>query len=520
MKKYTRKLAVYTLLIFLFASTIMLVSADSPPNGGTSLEYSTFIGTTSWDGAEAITVDSSGRAYILAQTESTDGFPDTPKTAVEQSSVHEVDMTLTRLNPAGTAIEYVIYFNPNVVVENEDYGYDIAVDSSGAAYIVGQANKPDLCSFMGVVPGYDPTFNGGVDVFVMKVKPDGSGLDYCTYIGGSDWETAYALELDQNNNVYLSGFTWSTDFPATSGAYDETINGSRDIFAARLSASGTNLDYATYLGGTGQESATAMAIDSQNNVYVTGWTNSPDLHIVGPVVDSTFNGPFDAFLFKLNSDGSNVFFHTYLGGAGEDRGRDVLVTSQGNIIVIGDTRADDITTTPGAFDTTFGGGTCSFEDCADVFVMQLNPSGTAVQFGTYIGGDGEDLATAAHFHTNGSIYITGETSSATDFPTTPTGYDETINGESDGFLVLLNSTGSAVNYGSYVGASKVDRVTDLWTDGLSTVYLTGLTLSSNFPTIPSSYDTNHNGDYDIFVSKLLLPGEPGDMRAFIPALFQ
>ncbi len=496
----------------------MLVSAESPPTSGSSLEYSTFIGTSSWDGAEAIAVDSNGRAYIVAQTESTDGFPDSDKTAVGSAAAHEVNTTITRLSPDGTAVEYVLYFNPDPGnTENEDYGYDIAVDSAGAAYVVGQVDKPDFCSFMGAVPGYDTTYNGGVDAFVMKIKPDGSGLEYCTFIGGTDWETAYSLELDQNNNVYLAGFTWSADFPATTGAYDESINGSRDIFVARLSADGTNLDYATYMGGTGQETATALALDSQNNAYVTGWTNSDDLPTPVPVIDDTYDGPFDAFLFKLNSDGSNMLYNTYLGGTDEDRGRDVLVDSQGNITIVGDTRSDDLSTTPGAYDTTFGGGTCFFMNCADVFVIKLNPTATDLQYGTYIGGDSEDLSRAAAFHNNGGLFITGESISATGFPTTPSGYDPTVNGEGDGYLVLLNSAGSDISYGTYLGSTDVDRGTDLWTDGQATVYLTGLTLSTDFPTIPGSYGIQHNGDYDIFVSKLLLPEVP---IAFIPAVFR
>jgi hypothetical protein len=521
MMKNTPKLAIHALLLFLFASAIMLVSAESPPNLDPGLEYSTFIGTASWDGAEAIAVDSSGRAYIVAQTESTTGFPGSEKSAVNETA-HEVNMTVTRLNPAGTAIEYVIYFNPTVDVENEDYGFDIAVDNTGAAYIVGQADKPDLCSFMGVVPGYDPTYNGGVDAFVMKIKPDGSGLEYCTFIGGIDWETAYTLELDQNNNVYLAGFTWSTDFPATNGAYDESNNGSRDIFVARLSANGMNLDYATYMGGTGQETATALALDSQNNVYVTGWTNSADLPTPAPVIDDEYNGPFDAFLFKLTSDGSDMPYNTYLGGTDEDRGSDIVVDDQGNIFVLGNTRSDDLRTTPGAFDRIFGGGVCFFTNCSDAFIYKINPSATTLQYGTYIGGDSEDLGHAAFPHNNGGLFITGETISSAGFPTTQDAYDTTNDGEGDGYLALLNATGSAVSYATYLGSTDVDRAISLWTDGQSTVYLTGLTLSTDFPTISGSYDTLHNGDYDIFVSKLIIPAQPEPVveKSYFPAILK
>jgi hypothetical protein len=514
----TPKILLYGLLIAVFSSTIMLVSADSAGSQEPGLSYSTFVGTASWDGAEAITVDSSGRAYIVAQTESTTGFPGTSTNPL--GAAHEVNMAVFRLNPEGTDLEYAIYFNPSADVENEDYGYDIVVDSQGSAYVVGQADKPDLCSFMGVVPGYDPSYNGGVDAFVMKIKPDGSGLEYCTFIGGAEWETAYSLKLDQNNNAFLAGYTWSADFPVTSGAYDESINGARDIFVARLSADGTDLTYATFMGGSGQETATALALDSQNNAYVTGWTTSNDLPTPTSVIDNAFNGPFDGFLFKLNAAGSNLIYNTYIGGSDEDRGRDVILNDQGEIFVIGNTRSEDFTTTPGAFDNTFGGGSCFFMNCSDGFVLKLNNSATSEQFATYIGGDSEDLVYGISLAPNGSLFITGESISANDFPTTPDGYDPTSNGEGDGYLLHLNAAGTAVIYGTYLGSTDVDRGIDLWTDGESTVYLTGQTLSTDFPTIPGSYDTGHNGDYDIFVSKLILPPPPEVFQSFVSAVFR
>jgi hypothetical protein len=370
---------------------------------------------------------------------------------------------------------------------------------------------------MGTVPGYDTTYNGGNDAFVMKIKPDGSGLEYCTFLGGTDWETAYALELDAENNVYLAGYTWSADFPATPDAYDPSINGLRDVFVARLSADGTRLDYATYMGGTGQETATALALDSQNNAYITGWTTSDDLPIPVPVLDDEFNGPFDAFIFKLNNDGSDLLFNTYLGGTDEDRGQDIVLDDQGNIYVVGTTRSPDFPVTPGAMDNTFGGGICFFVNCADGFAVRMNSAATALGYSTFIGGDNEDMAYDTALHQDGGLFITGESISATGFPTTASGYDPTPNGEGDGYVIWLNSAGSSLNYGSYLGSTDVDRANSLWIDGQSTVYLAGLTLSTDFPTTPGSYDTQHNGDYDIFVSKLLLPEV---MHSFVPAVFR
>lgn len=518
MIKITSKLALFTLLFLMFAGAILLVSAESPANQSGGLAYSTFVGTSSWDGAEAITVDSSGRAYIVARTESINGFPGSFIAPSIPGEAHEVDLVVFRLNPAGTAIEYTLYFHPSPAVANEDHGYDIAVDSSGSAYIVGQADKANLCTFMGNVPGYDQTYNGGVDAFVMKIKPDGSGLVYCTFIGGSNRESAYTIELDQNNNAYVAGYTWSANFPVTGGAYDTSINGDRDVFVAKLNATGTSLAYATYLGGSGEESAVDLTLDSQNNAYVTGYTNSDNLPVPTAVIDNSYNGNIDAFLFKISSDGSTMPFNTYLGGPGEDQGTAVLLDNQNNIYLTGSTRSGFFPTTPGAFDRSWNGGVCNFVNCADAFAVKLNSTASSFHYSTYLGGFGEDLAYGLSLKQDGGLFITGESIATSGFPTTPSAYDSTNNGEGDAFLLSLNSAGSEVNYGTFLGASDVDQAYDLWSNGQSTVYLTGKTSSFDFPTTPGSFDTQSNGNYDIFVTKLLLPASLTMYRSYIPSV--
>jgi hypothetical protein len=517
MNKKTTKITFFLLLIAALTGSIMLVSAES--NGpGTELVYSTYVGTTSWEGAEAITVDNQGRAYVVAITEATGGFPG----ATSSESAHEVNTALFRLNPEGTAVEYVLYFNPDPdVTELEDYGYGIAVDNSGSAYIVGHGGKDNLCTFMGAVPGYDQTFNGGdYDAFVMKIKSDGSGLEYCTFIGGSEWDGAYDIALDQDNNAYVTGFTWSPNFPTTTGAYDETINGSRDIFVAQVSDDGTRLEYSTFMGGTGQESARAIALDNQNNAYVTGWTTSNDLPTPAPVFDDTLDGFFDSFVFKLNNDGSDLIFNSYLGGTDEERGYDIILDGQGNIFLTGETLSLDYPVTSGAMDTTFGGGDCSFQNCPDGYVARLNPTATILDFATYIGGDNRDITYGLSLHQDGGVFVVGESISENDFPTTPTSYDPTPNGEGDAFMLWIDSTGSTLNYGTYLGSTDIDVGTAFWTDGQNNIYLTGLTFSSDFPTTPGAYDTTINGDFDVFVSKLMLPVEVEELQSFIPAVFK
>ncbi|MFZ0547241.1 MAG: SBBP repeat-containing protein [Candidatus Promineifilaceae bacterium] len=503
-----------TLLLLSLSVSIMLVSAA--PNDGQEpgLLYSTFVGTSLWDEAEAITVDDNGRIYVVGESQSTTIFPEKDQSGM----AHEIDMFVFRLNPAGTAMDYVYYLNTSPdQQELEDMAFDVAVDSTGSAYVVGQTEKINFCDFLGNPPGYDTTHNGSVDAFAIKIKPDGSGLDYCTYLGGSEWDTAYSLQLDENNNVYIAGFTWSPEFPTTEGVYDDSINGLRDVFVAKLSADGTQLEYSTFMGGTGQETANAIALDNQNNAYVTGWTTSDDLPIPTTVLDDNFDGPFDSFVFKLSSDGSNLDFNTYLGGEDEDRGEDIIVDDQGKIYVVGETRSPDFPTTPGSMDTTFGGNTCFSMNCSDAFALRMNPTATSLEYATFIGGDSEDMGRAAFLQQDGSLFVTGDSISATGFPTSPFAYDSTPNGEGDGFALLLNETGSAFNYVTYLGSTDVDKSTDIWSDSQGTFYLTGQTLSTDFPTTSGSFDTQHNGDYDVFVSRLRMPEIT---KFYIPSIFR
>jgi hypothetical protein len=490
----------FLFFLFVISTFLLLTSTASGVGNGSGLVYSTFVGTEFWDGAEAVAVDSLGRAYIVARTESVFGFPGFDDSAVN----HEVDLAVFRVNAAGTGLDYVLYFNTTPETENEDHGYDIIVDNNGSAYVVGQADKANLCSFLGNVPGYDPTYNGGVDAFVMKVLPDGNGLDYCTFLGGTDWDTGYSIALDSANNAYVAGFTWSTDFPVTDNAYDRSQNGARDVFVARLSADGTQLNYATYFGGDQQESATALTVDNQGSAYVTGWTNSANLPNTGTVYDPSFNGSFDAFAFKLNSTGSSLLFNTYLGGEDEDRGRDIVLDNLGNVHVVGETRSPDFPVTAGALDPSFGGGLCDFINCADVFVLKLGPTAGSLGYSTFIGGAFEDLGTDAFMNGDGRLFVTGETRSP-EFPTTELGYDTSPNGNSDVFVLLLNTAGSALDYGTFLGAGNNETAFGIWADTQYNIYLTGQTRSTSFPITPNAFDTIHNGDYDIFVSKIMMP---------------
>ena len=234
-------------------------------------------------------------------------------------------------------------------------------------------------------------------------------LIYSTYLGGSGWDVGYGIAVDSSGNAYVTGYTASTDFPVTPGAFQTTCNGgsdcgaNEDAFVTKFNPSGSALVYSTYLGGSGSERGYGIAVDSSGNAYVTGYTTSTDFPVTPSAFQTTGGG---AFVTKFNPSGALVY-STYLGSIG-DGGYGVAVDSSGDAYVTGVTASTNFPTTPGAFQTTFSG-------VSDAFVTKVNPSGSALAYSTYLGGSGQDGGFGIAVDISGNAYVTGGTSS-TDFP--------------------------------------------------------------------------------------------------------
>ncbi|MCM3541322.1 HYR domain-containing protein, partial [Priestia endophytica] len=282
-------------------------------------------------------------------------------------------------------------------------------------------------------PGaFDTTYNGNGDAFVTKLDPTGSMLIYSTYLGGTNVEVGNDIVVDAGGNAYVTGLTFSTNFPTTPGAFDTTYNGSGDVFVTKLNPTGSTLIYSTYLGGgTSTEQGEGIAVDAGGNAYVTGFTHSTDFPTTPGAFDTTLSGFVDAFVTKLNPTGSMLIYSTYLGGTDSDRGFGIALDAGGNAYVTGFTESANFPTTPGAFDTTYNGS-------GDVFVTKLNPTGSTLIYSTYLGGTNEEGGSGIAVDAGGNAYITGFTNS-TDFPTTPGAFDTTLNGNSDAFVTKLGT---------------------------------------------------------------------------------
>jgi hypothetical protein len=460
------------------------------------LVYSTYLGGSGSDQGAAIAVDAAGNAYVTGSTQSAN-FP-TAAGAFDTTFNGLPDAFVTKLDPSGSALVYSTYLGGS----DSDQGAAISVDGAGNAYVTGFTRSFNFP----VIPGaFDTTYNGAGDVFVTKLNPTGSALVYSTYLGGSDTETGLGIATDVAGNAYVTGVTLSLKFPVTPGAFATTSNGGLDAFVTKLNPTGSALVYSTYLGGNGIDRGFAIALDVAGNAYVTGFTGSPNFPVTLGAFDTTYNGGGDVFVTKFNPIGSGLVYSTYLGGLGNDEGRGIAVDGGGNAYVTGGTNSANFPTTPGAFDTTFNGG--SF----DAFVTKLNPIGSGLVYSTYLGGSGTDQGFAIAVDAAGDAYVTGATNSA-NFPTTVGAVDTTFNGDSfDAFVTKLAPTGSALVYSTYLGGSGNDQGFGIALDLAGNAYVTGFTTSSDFPTTPGAFDTTFNGLVDAFIVKIADVGPPATL---------
>ena len=266
-----------------------------------------------------------------------------------------------------------------------------------------------------------------------------------------------------------------------------------------------SLDYSTFLGGSSHEIGYSVAVDSAGNAYVTGFTQSPNFPTTAGAFDRTGSATndLDAFVTKLNSNGTALVYSTFLGGSNFEWGRSIAVDGAGNAYIAGQTKSSNFPTTGGAFDRTFNVDTCPRcgIDQYDAFVAKLNAAGSGLVYSTFLGGFDLDDALAIAIDGSGNAYVGGETGSS-NFPVTAGAFDTTRNGAFDAFVTKLNAAGSALVYSTYLGGLEVDFIEDTVVDGSGNAYLVGSTRSADFPTSPGAFDTTHNGMFDAFVAAL------------------
>ena len=373
---------------------------------------------------------------------------------------------------------------------------------AGGQYLIADV-PAGLYDITASASGYYPETEGGatvaegdttvVDFYLSPYQMD---LDWSTFLGGNSEDYGRGVALDSSGCVYLTGTTRSPDFPVTAGAYDTTLGGVRDAFAAKLNASGSVLIYAIYLGGEGWDYGADIDLDSAGCVYLVGTTQSSDFPITTGAFDSTLGGDKDNFVAKLNTEGDALLYSTYLGGGNNEQDGDIVVDHLGRAHVTANTASSNFPTTPGAFDESFNYG------LSDIVVVVLNATGSALYYGTYVGSDGFEKSAGIAIDDSGRTWVAGYTTSS-DFPITPNALDNSFNdGDGDAVVFAMDVDGSDMSYGTFLGGGEGDYGTAVKQNDSGQICVAGYTYSDDFPVTPGAFDELHSGDADAFVARL------------------
>lgn len=313
---------------------------------GDSLEFSTFFGGSGLDKGYSIILDINDKPYITGRTDSND-FP--TQNAFDSSNNGGDDIFISKFSVNLDSLEFSTYIGGS----NSERGYSIKVDDNGNSYITGRTSSIDFP----VQNAFDNSHNGGYDAFVLKLSSFGDSLQYSTYLGGIYADMGFDITLD-SNNIYIIGTTNSNNFP-TQNAFNSTKNGLEDIFITKISNNNYLLEFSTFFGSTGQDWGYGVSVDENSNIFVSGYTSSNNFPTQFPILANN-SGNLDIFVSQFNSLGSNLEFSTYLGGSSYDQQVDVgnpNIFKNGKLYLISTTESSDFTTSTGAYDINYNGGT-------------------------------------------------------------------------------------------------------------------------------------------------------------------
>ncbi len=522
---------------------------------GSSLLYCTYVGGTGIDYPFDLEVDSEGKAYVTGSSQS-DDFPTTPS-AYGQTRVSSTMAFVYKLNADATALDYSTYISSGYEVRGHgiqvdangsayvvgkavstsfpttpgafmaappqliDVGFALKLNADASDLIYstvfgGTGGAEALCCLLDeeqnliiagmtsssdfpVVEGaYQNDLKGNNDIFVLSLNSMGSALQFSTYIGGNNADEvsgAAEIQVDGEGHAYVLANAGDNGFPTTPGAY-QTSARATDLVLAKLNTDATELIFATYIGGAASDHGDAFTLDDTGNAYIAGVTFSSDFPTTTGAFSSSLSGSSDCFVTKLNSDGSDLLFSTYLGGDHTETVADIEVDTEGQCAVLGNNLSTDFPVTSNAYDNTPSGG--------NMFLVKFNATGSDLIYGTFIGNVSLS-AEALDLDETGAAYVLSH-AIGSNAPTTPGAYDVTFNILADLFICKLDPTGSSMVFGTYLGGSSYDLGVGIESDATGAVMVFGKTKSSNFPTTAGAYDRTQNGLDDLLVCKLSSDG--------------
>ena len=361
----------------------------------------------------------------------------------------------------------------------------------GNAYIAGYTYSANFPTTSGALC---TSFVGQSKAFVLKLNASGNSLIYSTFLGGDGNDYATGIAVDALGQAHISGYTSSINFPVSANPFQRFYGGGEfDGFFAKLNAAGSQLVYATYLGGAGNDTAFAVALDPASNIYLTGQTQSANFPVL-QALQATYSQS-DAFVVKLNAS-NQVLYSTYLGGTGSATGTGIAADISGNAYVTGYTTAPDFPGTLTAYQSANHGS-------YDAFVAKLSSDGSAILGATYFGGSGPESASAIALDSSGDVFVAGSTNSV-DLPLqapVQAGYS----GGGDAFVAGFNNQLSSLNFSTYYGGAQSDTAAGIAVDSSGNAYLTGTTNSGGpsmpIPTSTGAFQASGQGGLDAFLAK-------------------
>ena len=447
------------------------------------LSFATYLGGTGDDQAYGVAVDAQGCVYVTGQTTSPD-FPTAKALAPKISG--QYDVFVTKFSADGQEIIYSTFVGGSA----NDRGFNLALDSTGAAVVAGQTSSPDFPT----KNAFQPFFVGGDrDAFLFKLAPDGASFVFSTYLGGGASDDLTCVAVDRADNILAGGGTSSTNFPVLR-AFQSENHGGYDAVLVRFNPAGV-LNYSTYLGGSGPyDTAIGVAVDQEQCAYLTGYTSSKDFPLRNPLQAASAGG-YDAFVTKFNPSGSGLVFSTLLGGGADDVGRGIAVDALGNTYVAGDTFSTNFPTVKPLQPANAG--------LRDVFVCKISPTGLTLLFSTFFGGSGEELA-GLTVDPSGSVWLVGLTTS-TNLPLASPIQDRFGGGTWDAFVARLSPAGDKLAFSTYLGGAGNDQGAAIALDRTGNAYVAGASTSANLPTVKPFQSSNRGGLYDAFVMRISEP---------------
>jgi hypothetical protein len=495
-----------------------------------SIVFSTLVGGNRDDSASGIGVDSSGNVYIAGSTHS-NNFP--VSNSVQGSSQGgNTDAVIYKLNNTGSNLLWSTYFGGR----NSDQANDLALDSSGNVYVTGATDSNNFTRTNGSA-GFNSFGNN--NAWAAKFNTNG-GLIYSTFLTGDNNTNASGngIAVDSSGNAYIVGVT-GKNLNTTNGAYQSkndsrvtNSSGGRNLgFLMELSADASKFVYATYItgtstGGGGNRGTTpnALALDTANNVYVVGTTDTSDIFKTGGgggSIQSSAQGNRDAFVMQIASGGGKLNWGTFIGGSQDDRGNDIALDSNGNIYIVGTSNSNNLPVTSNAVQGSRTGTNGFGQNTDDAFVCEINQTGTAINYCTYLGTDRDESGNSITVDSSGNIYVAGSTDSYKYYNVNPVQSSLTASftmfGNNDGFITVLNTSksGSAqIIFSTNFGGTADDSITGIALDSTGAIYVCGNTNSNTsqntnggfFPTGVTGYNLNNSGGQDTFVAKLSAVG--------------